>query len=742
MAGINIFNISGFKKYLSIFLIVLIVFSYVVSPVLSYAQTVTPTDTPTPTTTDNTATTTTTSDTTSNTGDNSIGTSPTPTIDPSLTPTDTPTPTVDPSLITPTDTPTPDPSTVTPTSDPSTVTPTPSVPDGANVSNNANVSDNSISSANTGDNAVIATDSSSLNNPDNSCQPSQGGGSINTGNAVSTTAVDNSINSTSLNSQVVYQTINLFVDSSGDINLSDPFKIAAAVIPQHPDDSTINVNVTNVNNYAYLNNNVVSYANTGNNTINGSGGTAGVINTGDAYSLVSLLNKVNFTIINSAVHIVTINIFGNLNGNIILPDLTTASSCATCGISLDASNSATVTNNVNSQAISGQNDINGSGSIATGNANSMVNLLNLINSNFSGVNINGLFINVLGVWDGSFIGWGDMTAETGGASLNLYETGPPSASGNIASGDVANITNNAIVNNNVTSTANTGGNTINGKGTITTGNAFSLVSIINFINTNFINSSGFFGFLNIFGNWTGNIGGKSQFAALNTQNNDSNTPPPLNISNDSATNTDSNTIQDQGGQLSVENLNNVSAFVYPGDTVTFFLKVRNTGTGKVYGTKLNLTLMHSGQALGTASFSLNDIDGGKGIKVTTGIVIPKSALPGVYTAVASVTGNVGPDNNSVSANADSNFTVFGNTIATATNFNDKTPITSVLGTTNNKYNISTKNSSENAFYLTLIILLTFAYVSIRLIRKREYVFEVISSPSFKEKLVSIRMFMF
>jgi len=82
------------------------------------------------------------------------------------------------------------------------------------------------------------------------------------------------------------------------------------------------------------------------------------------------------------------------------------------------------------------------------------------------------------------IGWGDVAGENGGSSLTLYETGPPSVSGGsgcpTCTGNV-NITSNAICRHNVTSTANTGGNTINGNGSIITGNAFSLVSLVNFI---------------------------------------------------------------------------------------------------------------------------------------------------------------------------------------------------------------------------------------------------------------------
>ena len=430
----------------------------------------------------------------------------------------------------------------------------------------------------------------------------------------------------------------------------------------------------------------------------------------------------------------TINIFGNLNGNIILPDPTASTNCSGCGVSTTINNTATVNNNLSSTADTGNNSIvaSGSATIVTGNAQSAVNTLNIVNTNLLGANAEVLYINDLGTWNGNFIGWGNFAATSGGGSLVLYSL-TPGAGGSPTDLTQAGITNTAFVTNNVSSLALSGGNSINGgNSSITTGNAFSAISLMNFINTNFINSFGFFGFINIFGNWTGNIGGASQFAALNAANSD--TSP----SSDSGTG-NANTTQDQGGQLSIDNTNNVGLYALPGDTVTFFMTIKNSGTGKVYGTKLNLTLMHNGQALGTASFALGDIAGGQSGKVTTGIVLPKNTLPGYYIAVADVSGNVGPDNSSVSANSNSDFTVFGRTIVAAASYNGGNhPKTAVLGSTNKK-GLAIKSAAENLLYLSLIFLLLFVYFSLRLIRGRKYLLEVISSPSFKEKLVSIRM---
>lgn len=674
---------------------------YTFSPVLTYAQTVTDTPTPTP--------------------------------DPS---TVTPTPTPDPSTITPTPTdtltPTPDPSAVTPTPDPSTVTPTPT-PDPSSstttASNSADLTNAVDSGAITGDNT--ASGSATTNSDSSGGSSGSGGSSTQTGDAASLVNAQNSVNSTAVNSNVVDQTINIYVTQNGDLNLSDPFAVASNAIQAHPNDPVINVAFTNINNYVYLSNTINSLADTGNNTANGSA----TINTGNAYSVVNLLNQVNFTVLNSQIHIVTINIFGTLNGNIILPDpVNTSTNCSGCGVNIVASNSGDLTNNINATANTGSNTATGSATITTGDATSISNILNLLNTNIFGSNAQVLFINVLGNWLGNFIGWGNLSPESGGGNLTFFNLGPAASgtSGCSACTGNLNLNNFASILNTINSSANTGDNSLTGKGSITTGNAYSAVSLINFINSNFINSFGFFGFINIFGNWNGDIGGLSNFLALNNSggdNSQSNTPQ---VASSDSTGTSP---QEQGGLLNVTQTNNVGNFVLPGDTVTFSIKVKNTGTGRVYGTKLSLFLIYQGQNAGGTTYNLGDITGGSGRSITTGFVLSKDAPPGLYIARAVATGNVGPNSGSVTSFSDSSFTVFGSPIITT-----QPPKTAVLGT-NSKTFSNRSAASEDALYLTLIILLTFAYVSMRLVRKRKYIYEVISSPTFKEKLVSIKMLM-
>ena len=757
------------KKTLAIVLTFSMVTLYAV-PVTAFADNATPSPSPSsspaPTTTvQNTATVSNTGSTDSNTGNNNItaSPSPSPTSAPSTlagsvqdpTPTPSSTPTDQNQVLN-----SPDPTTLqSPSPEPSTPPSATSSGVTVNATNSATITNNTSSTTLTGDNNInlsagsgqvatgsatatpSATENTSNNNSslDNSSNSSSGT-TIGTGNAVSTTATDNSINTTSVNSKVVNQTINIFVPQNGDINLSDPFTIAANAVQTYPDSPVINVSAVNVNNVAYLDNSLVSYANTGDNSINATG-EAALINTGNAYSIVSLVNKVNFTIVNSEIHVVTINLFGQLNGNIILPDMNSSTNCAGCGVNtLNASNSATVSNDVSSTAITGQNNINASGSasITTGDATSAVNTLNLVNTSLVGVNAQVLYINDYGNWNGNFIGWGNAGAQSGGSSLVIYNLGP-NGSGCASCSGYLNVNNLANVTNNISSLSNTGGNNINaGGGTIFTGNAYSAVSLINFINSTFINSFGFFGFLNIFGNWTGNIGGQSEFAAQNTQNTN-------NVQVASTANSSDNTMQ-PGGMLSVTQTNNTGAYVLPGDTVTFSINVKNTGTGTVYNSQLMLYLIRNGVSAGGATYNLGDIPAGHGVSISTGLVLSKDTPAGTYIARAFVTGNVGPNNATVTSFSDSSFVVFGsglvpNAKLTENKNNSYNNTEQVLGA-HYPYTINSAGANNDYGPLYALVTVIMAYVALRALRQKDKFIIIFGKKiSLEDRMKALKMFL-
>ena len=718
-----------FKQIFTGFLILLLAVR-VFLPAVVLAQEV-PTDTPAPTPVtvdqtqvDNSATATNSTDSSANTGNNTINPTDTPT--PTDTPSDTPTPTIDPNT-TPTDTPTDSP---TPTNDPS-LTPDQS---GITATNDATVTNGVDTTANTGGNSQTTTDPSAPTNTDTAPAPTQV--NVQTGDAVSVVAGSNTINTTAINSDVTDQTINIFGDQTGDIDLSTLFQLVGNIITNDTNnDPTINIQITGVNNYAYLSNDAVSTANTGGNTVNGNTGTDVVVSTGNAESVVSLLNKVNLTVVNSSLHLVTINIFGHLTGNIILPNLALyqSTTCTSCGVSLNVNNQATVNNSVTSDANTGDNSVtaSGSSSLSTGNAYSQTNVLNIVNENILGMIFENLFLTNFGNWNGTFLGW-DGFAPTDSGSFALSGGEGISGSNPTNTYSSTTINNTAVVNNNIVSLANTGANTTTGGNTsMTTGSAYSAVSLINLINSNFFKTLGFFGFINIFGNWDGNIGGADKFV----------TPTPTPDNSSDAVTADAVQTKEDGAAYSITNTNNVGAYVMPGDTVTFFLKGQNIGTGKAYGTKIQLFLIHNGQTVGGTTFNVGDLGGGRGVKISTGLVLSKNAAPGNYIARAVISGTTGENDTPISATADSYFTIFGSD-NTITSFNQpqtpQTPIIhkAVLGATTNH----NPSSDQPLYYVLLGVIL--AYIAIRVLKAREQLILLFKpGANFKSRLNMLRLFL-
>lgn len=472
------------------------------------------------------------------------------------------------------------------------------------------------------------------------------GVTIDTGNAVSVTEVENAVNTTVVESQVMFQTLNIIIPEGQDIVI-DPLVIADQVVQEGKTDPVLTVSVLDVNNYSYVSNDIVSEANTGENQIQGAGDST--INTGDAYSIVSLLNEINTTIVDSTIHIITINIFGEVEGNIILPEFgPDLGDC--CGGDTGIDNVSYVDNNVESSAVSGQNSIISSeeSDINTGQAMSQVNVVNVVNATFIDTVFHYLYINTLGGWVGSFLGWDGFEAIEGGGNLvlNSIEQGMGGDECDSCIDD-ALISNYSYIENNVSSYANTGNNNTNGgSANIVTGNAYSEVSIFNLINSSIIRSIGFLGSINIFGYLEGDIGGASLFIEEEVvETEDSGEPGP--------------SIREAGGQLTIYQYNNIGEFVYPGDTVTFFITIRNPGTGRVYDTVLDLILIKDGVDMGGATWNLGDLKQQEGFQITTGLTLSEDAEPGTYIAHAVVSGLVGPDNEVITAYSDSFVPIMG-----------------------------------------------------------------------------------
>ncbi len=312
-----------------------------------------------------------------------------------------------------------------------------------------------------------------------------------------------------------------------------------------------NNNTTFQNNDATVENNLILTANTGNNTASDNRDGDTTITTGDANIAANLLTFVNNNIAGNVLFGV-VNIFGQLVGDIIMPDSvlapssngsTTAvntnngdGSTNTSTINLDnteatfQSNDLEINNDIIIDASTGNNSTNdnrGNSSITSGETNVDVNVLNIANSNINSDQTWWLVIvNEAGNWIGRILGApeGSNMAGSQGTEFivdadgnivaqnsNNDEDSTNTASVSQTNNNTTEQTNTAQINNTLNLSANTGGNRANdnrGNTTITTGDANIVVNLVNFVNNNIVGTGKLVvTYINVFGDggWIGDF---------------------------------------------------------------------------------------------------------------------------------------------------------------------------------------------------------------------------------------------
>lgn len=283
-------------------------------------------------------------------------------------------------------------------------------------------------------------------------------------------------------------------------------------------------------------------------------GPNGEILTGDALASLNLFNLVNTNLTGQDWFFGIINLLGNFEGDIILPyewqflgeegfsadgqilalnqsggegSQNQASADFSSSTEINNFNQAELTNHVTVEANSGNNQIVGTGSIDTGNADAQANLINFVNTNITGSRWLLLVINIFGDWQGELEGWWgdvqmvpgtifawvklpDLASGSSGSTLAInQDTGDGSVNTAVAgqaNSLLVNNSNSASVVNNIGVGANTGENQIYGRnGSINTGDAQASADILNVVNTNITGNNWYFGMINIFDNFLGNI---------------------------------------------------------------------------------------------------------------------------------------------------------------------------------------------------------------------------------------------
>ena len=392
------------------------------------------------------------------------------------------------------------------------------------------------------------------------------GAMVETGEATASAEVVNIVNTNLVGENFWQAIVNIFGTSENDIDLTqiegsqnfDPVLISVLARNENTGDGSINIALANFlssfavynTNTATLTNNIDLLALNGNNQIIGD---EGEIQTGNARAWLNLFNLVNTNLTGRNWFFGIINIFGKLQGDIVLPyelellgedgeegiqvsainqntgegSQNQAQASAETRVEVTNTNEADLTNNISILANSGENEIVGSGSIQTGEANASANLVNIVNTNIFGSRWLFLLINNFGSWTGSLLGWwgnlivtpgwtlawvrladdeGNQNVQVMAENENTGENSQNQTEAQATTSLVVENTNTARVENNLSIVADTGNNQIEGESvSLNTGEANASANIFNFINTNIIGNNWFFGIVNIFDWFWGNI---------------------------------------------------------------------------------------------------------------------------------------------------------------------------------------------------------------------------------------------
>lgn len=357
-------------------------------------------------------------------------------------------------------------------------------------------------------NSAIATALNSVATSGDASVLSNGtAGDATSGNAISAATIMNNVNSSMTNAdnkQAASFVSNVMGDVNGDIMLQ-PMLLKAML-----EANAANTSTTTTNN-AGLTNNISLSANSGDATVSGNT-SAGNATTGSANTVANVVNVINSLVAANQSFMGTINIYGNLNGDILIapdfiPQLLATNGQAPTNSSATVTDNSTqsVVNNIALAAKTGAAVVSGNtiaGSATTGNATTNTVIFNLTNHAIVASDSLLVFINVLGRWVGVIV-----DAPTGATAAAI---GDGVTSNSVSPSLTVNATNNALLTNNIDLTSQSGDATVSHNttgGNATTGNATASANVANITGSQ-IGLSGWFGvlFINVFGSWLGSFG--------------------------------------------------------------------------------------------------------------------------------------------------------------------------------------------------------------------------------------------
>jgi hypothetical protein len=364
-----------------------------------------------------------------------------------------------------------------------------------NADTNATINNGLNSTATTGDAAVASNTNA---------------GNATTGAASAVATIMNTINSSVSGNGAEFATFvtDVVGDVHGDIMLYPMLLAAMLQAATHPTESTITVN-----NDATITNDLNLNATSGDASVTRNT-NAGNATSGTANTVANVMNIINSIIAANQSFVGTVNIYGNLDGDILVaPDFlpqmlasnTGGSSAPANSLTVSSQDTQSIINNINLDAASGNALVannTSAGNATTGNAATNLVLLNLSGHQIVASDSLLVFVNVLGQWVGLIV---DAPSGTTAAALGNGVT-----TNNVAPDLTINVDNNNKIVNNLNLNSKSGDATVTNNtnaGNATTGNATASANVAN-VSGSQLGLSGWFGvlFINVFGSWLGSFG--------------------------------------------------------------------------------------------------------------------------------------------------------------------------------------------------------------------------------------------
>jgi len=287
-------------------------------------------------------------------------------------------------------------------------------------------------------------------------------------------------------------------EESGEINLYDLFvALQLSGITSLPVDAFVEVNQNSTQDIE-----TTAIASTGGNDIG-----AGMVSTGDALSVASSINLANFNLVGSEGLFAIFNMLGDFNGDIILPSFEGFESFPWDSLNIQSTQIASSDSVSSANADTGDNTLEGSGTIDTGSAKAYSNNVSIANIVRVGEGWGLIIINLIGTWDGRLVNWESPGVDTQiGGGTTILEKDLPGSISQMGGGDLTVINSQtADIASKTYAGSSTGENIIAGSGLVDTGDSIAVSNSFSFSNLLGVSSSFMVGIFNIVGNWFGNL---------------------------------------------------------------------------------------------------------------------------------------------------------------------------------------------------------------------------------------------